>query len=160
MITQKIKAPFVVERWTSYPPHGGYQQQHRPQQHTHPNLNTPSQVQTPAKLDKQSYIKFIENVKLTYSVGDLCTFKNNVMVPQRLPVVYRLTYIEELHDKASIDMTIGQPQCLVLVMLGMKPENADKIYTPWTCAPARLRKLTPEEIDLVNLSHLPAQVAS
>lgn len=93
---------------------------------------------------KLRFTLWLEGLKRIYQVGDLVTMALVPVIPNAVPMVWKITYINELHKDCKYDTDIQEPICLSV----QYPNGV----TNQKC-PATLRKLTKEELALVDLSN-------
>lgn len=146
MITKSIKAPTILGRlWEATFPGNRtpVNQQH------HPHIQQPQAANH--GWGKSRYDLFITEIGRHFKVGDLLAFAYTPPAAGTLPPYYRLQYLEELWYKVQFDLAIASPKCLHV-------ENLEfKVGAAFTVAPSRMRHLTPEELELVNLKNSPPQ---
>ncbi len=97
---------------------------------------------------KLQFTIWIEGIKSTHKIGDLVTLKQIPFIPNKAPFYWKITYINELFADCGFDKDVREPICLTLI--------TEHNIVVSKC-PGVLRKLTPEEIELVNLSNTKPQ---
>ena len=115
---------------------------------TPPATPTPRPLNGLVDLDwtKVQYAIWIGNVMHNFKVGDLVTLYHVPIQVDHAPFYYVISYINEYHRDVKYDIDVKQPVCLVL-------RSKEGILV--SKCPAVLRKLTPKEVELVNLSNMP-----
>jgi hypothetical protein len=99
--------------------------------------------------DKFTFNKWYEeNVQGHFCVGDLITLKDIPPVPNTIPFHYKITFLHEMWYNVKFNSSNTEPVCLCCTSLGGGTINK---------APSEMRKLTVEEVALVNLSNIKAQ---
>lgn len=93
---------------------------------------------------KLQYAVWIEKMKESFKRDDLVTLNQIPVTPNIVPMYYTLSYIEENHNTVKYDLDIQQPIAFVI-----KTQENKFLHK----CPAVLRKLTTQEIALVNLSN-------
>ena len=108
----------------------------------------------PMEWTKAHFTEFIEKVKKEFAVGDLVTGQHCPVLAMRPPAVYyEVRYISELYHDTKFDNAIKEPQCLTLIERSLLSSEGGL----FTRCPATLRKLTKEEIALVDLQNTKAK---
>lgn len=144
MITHKISKPGIVRAFVGNIFNNG---QTKPPHINQRALTTNKMFQ---KMGKMEFSKWLEkNVCSTYVKGDRLTFATTPTIPnQAPPVVYELIYINELWYNNEWDDVVKEPACL-----SVRSINGVVLSK----CPSIMRKLTEEELNLVNLSNTPPQ---
>lgn len=92
---------------------------------------------------KVQFSIWLEGIKQKFAVGDLVTMATIPVIPNVVPMKWEITYINELHKDCKFDADIKQPICITV-----RFPNGVCVQK----CPATLRKLTTEELALVELS--------
>ena len=98
--------------------------------------------------DKQTFTKWFETtVRGKFCIGDLITLRDISVTPNTIPFHYRIGFINELWFNVTFDSSNAEPLCL----------GCEGLNRSWISkAPSTMRKLTIEEVALVNLSNTKA----
>lgn len=140
MISTKIKVP-------------GWKPPSPPAYQRHTQMGAYPTYPNDARMDKQSFIRFIESVKLRFKAGDLVTFSHFNDLEGTLPAqIYTLVHINEISYDCPMDESIKEPRCMVV-----QSTRTDGQYYPFPSCAGRLRKLSERELKLVELRNQPAQ---
>ena len=95
-----------------------------------------------SKLDFNDW--FTQNVQNKFAVGDLICYLHIPVRPNVIPFYWKIEYINELFNVAKYDCVLKEPN-----VLHCKGMNDSWIYK----CPSAVRKLTKEEMELVNLQN-------
>ena len=106
--------------------------------------SNPVAVMSPVPWTKIAYIHWVEQIKVKFPIGSLVTLKQIPVIPDKVPLYYTVTYIEELMHETHYDYVFKEPQALTV-----RVPNGTFV----TKCPCYLRVLTLEEVSLVNLSN-------
>lgn len=95
-------------------------------------------------MEKLEYAKWIEAQKVLFPIGELVTLKHMPIILDRVPtVLYIVEGFQEVHYLADLSID-NEPRAILL-------KNYDNPTWNMNYAPGNLRKLTNEELALVNL---------
>lgn len=114
----------------------------------HKSVNT---EQRPASTvwDKATYNAWYEkNVRGHFAVGDLVTLKEIREAEGKIPFHYKISFLNEMWFNVKFDQALTEPLALCCAGLGNTFVNK---------SPFAMRKLSVQEVALVNLSNIKAQ---
>jgi hypothetical protein len=98
---------------------------------------------------KVEFITWFENnVRGKFKQGDLITWKHTPELPNVVPYIFDIVYINELHYNVDMDKLTNEP-----CVLHCKSTSKAISYR----CPAEMRLLTEKELALVNLQNTKAQ---
>lgn len=100
-------------------------------------------IQSTVPWDKVQFTHWVEKVKERYKVSQVVAMACNPPQEDKLPPLYRITYISELYSNTSFDTVFKEPICLTLM-----PRYGGVAVTR---CPSVVRPLTEKEIELVKL---------
>ncbi len=93
---------------------------------------------------KARFTSFVEDVKKSYTNGQIVTLKHCIVQEGMLPVImYKISYISELYHNTNFDNHLHEP-----ILLTLQPLDGSTRVN--RCA-SQVRALTEEELSLVNL---------
>ena len=95
---------------------------------------------------KMVYADWVERVKKEHKVGDLITLTINEYKQNVIPYYYEITGIGEIHYLVDFDTYFNEPMAIHCL--------TQHNFAVSKC-PSAIRKLTPEEMQLVHLQHTP-----
>jgi hypothetical protein len=116
--------------------------------------HTPTRHQSTNSMEfmgKLEYAHWIEEIKKEYPINSRWTLAAMAFVPGREPCpLFTVKDIHEIHWSAPIGEVHKQPRCVLVV--------SEKFTTkPIAYEPKMLRRLQPEELELVNLRNQKAE---
>jgi hypothetical protein len=118
--------------------------------------HTPTRHQSTNSMEfmgKLEYAHWIEEIKKEYPINSRWTFAAFPFVPGKEPIpIFTVHDIHEIHWSAPIGEVHKQPRCVLV--------TSERYTTkPIAYEPKMLRRLQPEELELVNLRNQKAETA-